>query len=80
MNHSLFTRYSGPLLALASAALFGASTPVAKLLLGVIDPLLLAGLLYLGSGSASVSSAWAPGFQAEPPRRHCAGTISRGLV
>jgi len=50
MNHSLFTHYSGPLLALASAALFGASTPVSKLLLGVTDPLLLAGLLYLGSG------------------------------
>jgi len=50
MNHSLFTRYSGPLLALASAALFGASMPVAKLLLGAIDPLMLAGLLYLGSG------------------------------
>jgi drug/metabolite transporter (DMT)-like permease len=30
--------------------LFGASTPVAKLLLGNVDPLLLAGLLYLGSG------------------------------
>jgi drug/metabolite transporter (DMT)-like permease len=41
---------SGPLLALASAFLFGASTPIAKLLLGGIDPLLLAGLLYLGSG------------------------------
>ena len=50
MNPSFFTNYSGPLLALASAALFGASTPVAKLLLGVTDPLLLAGLLYLGSG------------------------------
>jgi drug/metabolite transporter (DMT)-like permease len=50
MNPSLCTNYSGPLLALASAALFGASTPVAKLLLGVTDPLLLAGLLYLGSG------------------------------
>jgi len=49
LNPSLFTNYSGPLLALASAALFGASTPVAKLLLGVTDPLLLAGLLYLGS-------------------------------
>jgi drug/metabolite transporter (DMT)-like permease len=41
---------SGPLLALGSALLFGASTPIAKLLLGVTDPLLLAGLLYLGSG------------------------------
>jgi drug/metabolite transporter (DMT)-like permease len=30
--------------------LFGASTPLAKLLLGEIDPWLLAGLLYLGSG------------------------------
>lgn len=34
---------------LASAALFGASTPLAKLL-GEVDPWLLAGLLYLGSG------------------------------
>jgi drug/metabolite transporter (DMT)-like permease len=41
---------SGPLLALGSAFLFGASTPIAKLLLGITDPLLLAGLLYLGSG------------------------------
>lgn len=36
--------------ALASAALFGASTPLAKLLLGEIPPLLFAALLYLGSG------------------------------
>lgn len=41
---------SGPALGLASAALFGASTPLAKLLLGEVDPWLLAGLLYLGSG------------------------------
>ncbi|WP_051955608.1 DMT family transporter [Beijerinckia mobilis] len=42
---------SGPTMALASAALFGASTPLAKLLLGGgVDPWLLAGLLYLGSG------------------------------
>jgi drug/metabolite transporter (DMT)-like permease len=36
--------------ALSSALLFGASTPLAKLLLGQITPLVLAGLLYLGSG------------------------------
>jgi len=36
--------------ALAAAVLFGASTPLAKLLVGDIPPLLLAGLLYLGSG------------------------------
>lgn len=43
-------RWTGAALALASAALFGASTPLAKLLLGSISPWLLAGLLYLGSG------------------------------
>lgn len=43
--------YPGPAMALLSAALFGASTPFAKLLLGGgVDPWLLAGLLYLGSG------------------------------
>jgi drug/metabolite transporter (DMT)-like permease len=36
--------------ALAAALLFGASTPLAKLLVGDVAPLLLAGLLYLGSG------------------------------
>ena len=36
--------------ALGAALLFGASTPLAKLLLGEVDPWLLAGLLYLGSG------------------------------
>jgi drug/metabolite transporter (DMT)-like permease len=36
--------------ALLSAALFGASTPFAKLLVGSVPPLALAGLLYLGSG------------------------------
>ncbi|MDE2335643.1 MAG: EamA family transporter [Rhodospirillales bacterium] len=42
--------WPGAPMALASAALFGASTPFAKLLLGTVDPWLLAGLLYLGSG------------------------------
>lgn len=36
--------------ALLAAALFGASTPLAKLLTGEVSPILLAGLLYLGSG------------------------------
>lgn len=40
----------GIVYALAAAALFGASTPFAKLLAGEIPPMLLAGLLYLGSG------------------------------
>lgn len=40
----------GVLYALLAALLFGASTPLAKSLLPQIKPLLLAGLLYLGSG------------------------------
>ena len=47
---------SGVLSALAAAALFGASTPFAKLLLGELPPVALAGLLYLGSGVGL--SAW----------------------
>jgi drug/metabolite transporter (DMT)-like permease len=43
-------RHPGVLAALAAAVLFGAGTPLAKLLLGPISPWLLAGLLYLGSG------------------------------
>jgi drug/metabolite transporter (DMT)-like permease len=40
----------GIIYGLASAALFGLSTPLAKSLLGSVHPLLLAGLLYAGSG------------------------------
>lgn len=41
---------TGIVSALVAAALFGASTPLAKLLLDAVPPALLAGLLYLGSG------------------------------
>jgi len=41
---------TGILLALLSAMLFGASTPLAKLLLGAVSPWMMAGLLYLGAG------------------------------
>lgn len=40
----------GIVYALLAAALFGASTPFAKALTGQASPILLAGLLYLGSG------------------------------
>src|SRR6266581_1828142 len=46
---------SGVIYALAAAALFGASTPFAKLLVGQIPPITLAGLLYLGSGIGLLS-------------------------
>jgi drug/metabolite transporter (DMT)-like permease len=47
---TMLHRWSGVPFALVSAALFGASTPFAKLLLGAVDPWLLAGVLYLGAG------------------------------
>lgn len=49
------------LLALAAAVLFGASTPFAKLLLGEISPVILAGLLYLGGGCGLALSLLARG-------------------
>ena len=61
--------------ALASAALFGVSTPLAKLLVGAIPPLLLAGLLYAGSGVGLLlllvvrQAVTANGFRPEPVSR-----------
>jgi drug/metabolite transporter (DMT)-like permease len=42
--------HKGVVYALLAAALFGASTPFAKTLVGHVAPVALAGLLYLGSG------------------------------
>lgn len=42
--------FSAMLQAIIAAVLFGASAPLAKLLLGEIEPVVLAALLYLGSG------------------------------
>ena len=53
------TARSGATAALLSAALFGASTPLAKLLLRNVEPLLLAGILYLGSGAGLLLVQWA---------------------
>lgn len=49
-HHSHAHLWPGVPLAVASAILFGASAPFAKLLLSAVDPQLLAGLLYLGAG------------------------------
>ncbi|MET4043378.1 drug/metabolite transporter (DMT)-like permease [Bradyrhizobium sp. RT6a] len=62
-------------LALGSALLFGAATPLSKLLLASIDPQMLAGLLYLGAGVglAAVHVARAAiglSVPEAPPRRH----------
>jgi drug/metabolite transporter (DMT)-like permease len=76
------------LVALAAAALFGASTPLAKLLQADIAPALLAGLLYLGSGAglALVKLALRLGRRAaEPPLQASdapwlAGAIASGGI
>lgn len=68
--------YSGIIFALGSAALFGMSTPLAKLLVGAVSPLLLAGLLYAGAGLglllvACVRRVLAPqGWSPTLPARH----------
>ncbi len=62
--------WPGVPIALASAALFGASTPFVKLLLGGgLDPWLLAGLLYLGAGLGLGLMALARGGGIEAPLR-----------
>ena len=50
--------HSGVAYAIAAAALFGASTPFAKMLLGRVDPIMLAGLLYLSSGLGLTVWRW----------------------
>ena len=49
-SHIIGSMNRSVLYALIAAALFGASTPLAKLLIGEVSPVLLGGLLYLGSG------------------------------
>jgi len=50
MSTNRSSLWPGVPMALASAALFGASTPLSKYLLNSIDPWMLAGILYLGAG------------------------------
>src|SRR5712691_1864166 len=57
-SNALIISLPGVSYALAAALLFGASTPVSKVLLDQVDPILLAGLLYLGSGSGLALWWW----------------------
>ena len=50
--------WPGVPLALGAAVLFGASAPLSKILLGVVDPWLLAGILYLGAGLGLAVVHW----------------------
>lgn len=68
--------------ALGAAALFGASTPVAKTLVGNADPVLVAGLLYVGSGIglALVRLVRDRGFDFPPLSRRDAGWLAGAVV
>ncbi|NUP87828.1 MAG: DMT family transporter [Burkholderiaceae bacterium] len=72
--------------ALLAAALFGASTPFAKLLVGEMSPWLLAGLLYLGSGLGLAAArlirdrGWTPSGLAKGEWRWLLGAIFFGGV
>ncbi|HPH94241.1 MAG TPA: DMT family transporter [Anaerolineaceae bacterium] len=73
-------------MALLAAGLFGASAPLAKLLLDNVDPIPMAALLYLGSGlSAALASRWIfkPGQEAKLGRANwpwLAGAVLAGGV
>jgi len=62
---------SGIAFALLAAVLFGASTPLAKRLVGEVPPIMLAGLLYAGSGI---------GLAFLMAARRMAGTRSAGIA
>lgn len=59
-------RRPGIIAALTSAVLFGASTPLAKLMLATVSPWLMAGLLYIGSG---ISLTLFRALRQRPPAR-----------
>ena len=64
----------GVLYALQAAFLFGASTPLAKSLLPQMTPLLLAGLLYLGSGVGLAAYSFLRPRRGDPSRNEAALT------
>ena len=66
--------------ALAAALLFGIGTPLAKALLGSVDPWLLAGLLYAGSGiSLTVLRLFRPTTYVRPARSEI-GYLAAAIV
>lgn len=68
----------GILAALGAAVLFGASTPLAKLFVGTVHPVMLAGLLYLGSGIGLLGYRMLARGAPRPPRRRSPARTCRG--
>ena len=78
-------RQPGVPAALGAAILFGAGTPLAKLLLNAVSPWLLAGLLYLGSGAGLSLYRYLSQAQAVRLPRHelpwfAAAIVAGGIV
>ncbi len=71
------TRQRATFCGMAAAALFGASTPAAKLLVADVGSLMLAGLLYLGAGLVLSAATWLGAARQEAPlRREDAPTLA----
>ena len=75
------------LAALASAALFGVSTAAAKALLGVVHPVILAGLFYCGAGigiallrAAAAPDVHAPAARQQPLARQDYGWLAGAIA
>jgi drug/metabolite transporter (DMT)-like permease len=72
----ILLRHPGIAAALAAAVLFGAGTPLAKVLLDSVSPWLLAGILYLGSGIGLAIWRWARGTATIHLARHDVGWLA----
>ena len=71
----MFTRWKGMIFALSAAALFGVSTPLTKSLLPQVTPMLMAGLLYVGSGVGLVGYSLARSRTKSPGKQEA--TLAR---
>lgn len=69
-------KLTGATAALLAAGLFGVSTPLAKMVSGRVDPMMLAGLLYLGSGIGLGLYAMAQFFRGQ--RKNREASLKRG--
>lgn len=70
----------GIVFALLAAATFGASTPLAKMLVGAVAPVALAGLLYAGSGVGLLACYCVRGWYGRAEPRGAAGLARTDLA
>ncbi len=72
----------GVAFALAATVLFGLATPFGKMLVGSIDPAMMAGLLYLGSGVGLLllRAIWGSGGREEPLSRRDVPFLAAAVI